>query len=107
MAQRARHHFFRLAVGVPIPLQRAARRKHHAHQVPLARNRVAERVQAQLRVYNRRVAERENHARRADRGGHNSRFHNAVADCSRRLIAAPAHDGRADRQTRQALPLPQ
>ena len=32
------------------PAQRPRRRQHHAHRVPLARHREAERVQARLRV---------------------------------------------------------
>ncbi len=53
--------------GEPVaqPLQRAGRREHHPHRVPLAGDRVTERVDARLRIARERGQRRKHDARRA------------------------------------------
>ena len=83
------------------PLQAQPRALRHAHHVPLVAHRVAERVDAPRRIVRHLLHVREHHARRAQRAGDDSLFHDAVAHRARRLIAAAAHHRRSGLQARQ------
>ena len=76
---------------VPEPAQAARRREHHRHHVPPARDRVAEGVDAALRLEERAVGGREHHAGRPQRQRHPPRHDRPDPDRVRRLVAATGH----------------
>ena len=90
-----------LCVGqvVAPPLEAAAGREHHSHDVPLARDRVAERVDAAERVGLDFVGKGEDHAGGAQRGGYDHAAHDAVAHGARGLVASAPDDRHAGLET--------
>ena len=78
--------------AVAEPLQRAGRREHHAHRVPLARNGVAERVHARLRIGRKRRQRGEHDARCAHHDRERPGPVDPDTDRGRRAVARPGRD---------------
>ena len=83
---------------VAVPGERAARRQHHAHQVPGVRRDVAERVRAKSRIDARLGRRREHRARRAPARHRLARRDHADAGRAARVVRAAADDRRARRE---------
>ncbi len=82
------------------PPQAAGRRQHHRHHVPATRDRVAERVDAAVRVEGRRFCGREHDARRPEGQRDDSLGGRPDADSVRRLVAASSDDGGSHTEAR-------
>ena len=78
---------------VPEPAEAARGREHHRHQVPLAGDGVAERVDPALGLDDRPVRRREHDARRPERQRDPAGHDRADADRVRGLVAPPAMTG--------------
>lgn len=83
---------------IAIPAQAAARREHHAHQVPSPWHGVTESVQPPTWLNPVAVGVGKYHPRCADRHRNDPLAHNARAHRLGRLVACPGHHWRARQQ---------
>ena len=83
------------AQGVAQPLEGAACKEGHAHQVPLVRNAVTEGVDAQFRIHMDFVGVGEDHARCSQAGKDPSRAHDPGSHGAAGVVGPAADDGRA------------
>ena len=95
----------RVGVGdVAEPGERAGGREHHPHRVPGAGDRVAERVDARLRVRGEFVERREHHAGCPERHRHRSLAVDSDSDRAGGLIATAGGYGRSVSRDRPRVP---